>query len=296
MGKTVVPDLVGVESTGLVLPYGWVPFAFSEGLSCVYPLSSGYRGFGYIDLTGQWVIQPQFQTAECFRNGLAAIQQDFNSKWGYIDKEGEMVIPPRFDNTIAFSEGLAVVCIDGYCGFINRKGRIVIPCQYRSMSGFFGGLANVEYVPDKWGYINKQGQLVIVMPSSCRWAQSFSPDGLALTHDGYINTQGKVVINRVTLHRLGYNFQPFFEGLACFKDDSEWGFINKKGEMVIEPQFQELTTFKEGLAPVKRGWWGYINQSGETVVPVQFKTAGVFSEGVAWVSKDGLHSFLIKHP
>lgn len=298
MGKIENFDLVGVESTGLVLPPNWAPAAFSEGLSRVHVIGFGKKG--YIDRTGQWVIEPQFEDAQLFQNGLAAVQQDQNSKWGYIDKNGEVVIPARFDNVGPFFGELAVVMVDKYCGFINQQGEIVIPCQYRSASSFSEGLAAVECAPNKWGYINNHGRLVLAMPSSCRWVEGFS-EGLARVCGGYINTQGKVVIDTNKLP--GYIYDSFFEGLACFKDGSEWGFINKQGQVVIKPRFQKSTLFKEGLAPAKicrdndeAGVYGYINPSGEMVIPPQFKYAGFFFDGLAWVEKVDSRSILIKHP
>ncbi|PSO79918.1 MAG: hypothetical protein BRC51_06045 [Cyanobacteria bacterium SW_12_48_29] len=41
------------------------------------------------------VINPQFDYAGEFSEGLAPIK--ISDKWGYIDKTGEMVINPQFD-------------------------------------------------------------------------------------------------------------------------------------------------------------------------------------------------------
>jgi len=49
---------------------------------------------GYIDLNGQWVIQPQFQDAQLFNNqGLARVKQ--NNLWGVIDQTGKTVSEPE---------------------------------------------------------------------------------------------------------------------------------------------------------------------------------------------------------
>ena len=50
---------------------------------------------GYIDETGHWVINPQFDEVKDFAdNGLARVK--LNGKWGYIDKTGKMVIEPKY--------------------------------------------------------------------------------------------------------------------------------------------------------------------------------------------------------
>nr|WP_245652080.1 WG repeat-containing protein [Methylophaga muralis] len=41
----------------------------------------------------------------------------------------------------------------------------------------------------------------------------------------------------------------------------QYGFINRQGEVVIEPQFEHAHPFKEGLAAIMiRDKWGYISK------------------------------------
>jgi len=46
-------------------------------------------------------------------------------KYGYIDKTGKIVIEPKFDNAWSFSEGLARVKIDDKDGYIDKTGKYV---------------------------------------------------------------------------------------------------------------------------------------------------------------------------
>ena len=45
--------------------------------------------------------------------------------------------------------------------------------------------------------------------------------------------------------------------------NGRWGFINKSGETVINPQFDKAGGFAAGLAPVRMGRWGYVDASGK---------------------------------
>ena len=56
--------------------------------------------------------------------------------WGYINKAGEIVINPQFDLAGYFSEGLAAVSIGDKYGFINPKGEIVINPQFDDAQNF----------------------------------------------------------------------------------------------------------------------------------------------------------------
>jgi hypothetical protein len=79
---------------------------FSEGLAAVVPKGGG--GYGYIDKTGAWAIKPQFGHAWEFSEGLAAVENRAG-KWGFIDASGKMAIPFQFDAAHHFSEGRAAV-------------------------------------------------------------------------------------------------------------------------------------------------------------------------------------------
>ena len=68
--------------------------------------------------TGTIVIKPQFDSAERFSDGLAAV--NMGAQWGFIDKTGHYVINPQFDFAQSFSDGLAAVRIGGKWGYIAR--------------------------------------------------------------------------------------------------------------------------------------------------------------------------------
>ncbi|MDY2881674.1 MAG: WG repeat-containing protein [Romboutsia timonensis] len=52
-----------------------------------------------------------------------------NGKYGYIDKDGKIVIEPQYDLADAFNEGLAMVQINGKHGYIDKDGNVVIKLQ-----------------------------------------------------------------------------------------------------------------------------------------------------------------------
>jgi WG containing repeat len=63
--------------------------------------------YGYIDRTGKLVVNPQFDYASSFYEGLAQVQ--VGQKWGYIDHTGKLVIKPQFDYGDRFLTGFAKV-------------------------------------------------------------------------------------------------------------------------------------------------------------------------------------------
>src|ERR1035437_2624563 len=53
-----------------------------------------------------------------------------------------------------------------------------------------------------------------------------------------------------------------------------WGFADKSGKLVINPQFERAEPFASGLAEVRLDKWGYVNDSGKMVLNPQFAKDG----------------------
>ena len=98
---------------------------------------------GYIDTTGEWAVDPQFESVEPFGEGLAAVGDWASGEYGYIDEQGEWAITPRFSSVgWPFKGGLAYVMtreessslstVESYDhqGWINASGEWVCEWGY----------------------------------------------------------------------------------------------------------------------------------------------------------------------
>lgn len=66
--------------------------------------------------------------------------------WGFMDTNGEVVIEPEFEEARSFSNGLAAVKSDGLWGFADVEGRIVIEPQFVDVGYFDSGLGCYVYL------------------------------------------------------------------------------------------------------------------------------------------------------
>lgn len=155
---------------------------------------------------------------------------------------------------------------DGQWGYIDTKGTILIEPAYRLAGDFVGGRARVTK-SEKSGYIDEDGHWVFTLP-----------EGWAVT-------------------------RPFSEGFAGVSVGSmysgKWGYLDRDGNMVVQPKYDQIGEFVEGLARVnmgaqwefpgawKGGKWGFIDTSGRVVISIQFDYACDFSSGQASVKKQG---------
>jgi hypothetical protein len=107
--------------------------------------------------------------------------------------------------------------------------------------------------------------------------------------------------------RLNYILPPaqsswasnFSEGLAAFSigtlNDIKFGYADKNGKVVIQPQFTAGNEFSEGLAAVRIGEkFGYIDTTGKMVIQPQYDIAKPFSEGIAYVQIDNRDAYIDK--
>ncbi len=216
--------------------------------------------WGFIDKTGNFVIEPAYDECGPFSGGLAGVK--VGDRWGFIDKTGELVVKASYDNVWRFSEGLAPVKKDGKWGYVDTTGKLVIALQFEgSASSFSGGRASIRIV-------EKQGRF----KNGLRWIDYLY---------GFIDKTGKMVIP--IKFKQAYHFS---DGLACVSLDQEThGYIDPTGNWVIEPKYKSASPFSEGLATVRIAphRTGYIDKTGKIVLKPLYGSAGGFSDGWAIV-------------
>src|SRR5690606_24204982 len=82
-----------------------------------------------------YVIEPQYEFASEFSEGLASIQID--GKVGVIDRSGKVIVQPKYDRVHPFIEGFATVELNGRYGFIDREGNEITSPRYDYAVNFF---------------------------------------------------------------------------------------------------------------------------------------------------------------
>ena len=255
--------------------------------------------WGYINENGRIKIEPDFNAASLFSEGLARVRE---GSVGYITPDGEYAIRPRFSDGRSFAEGLAAVEVDGRWGYINQSGAFAINPQFQEALNFIEGRAFVLTPGFEWEYIDATGQIIrsIETPELNDFdaiADNQYSSGLALVFNddtnqyGYIDSEGNMAIEFQYAEA-----RAFHDGMAAIKISDSWGFIDTRGNTAISPRYIEAGNFGEGLVPVRENTndWGYADQSGRVVIEPAFEDARPFSEGRAAVLVDGFWGFIDK--
>jgi hypothetical protein len=113
----------------------------SEGMTVVYAVDPFKIGF--LGPDGKLAVPFVLDGSRAYAEGTCAAS--VASRWGFIDKSGTFVIEPQFEDVWPFSDGLACVRRGGLWGFIDRAGEMVIEPQFaESQTQFSDGLASVR--------------------------------------------------------------------------------------------------------------------------------------------------------
>lgn len=259
---------------------------FKYGRALVQPEGELY---GFIDKTGEIVIETKFSKASVFtKNGLAAVvyEDDNDEKHlGYIDVNGDYVIGPttKWSSFGVFSDNnLACVCESetGLWGYINSDGEYVLEPQYSYAQTFSKeGLAMVT-LNDKNIVIDETGACILELPENTAIFSYdlFSESGLLPAvckgRYGYIDRTGKWVIEPIYMAARSFSKDGFaIVEKSVMKNDTwvwHWGIIDETGAFVVEPQYDHLTDFdEEGIAEYsfdRTGESGYIDYWGNPVM------------------------------
>lgn len=257
----------------------------------------------YIDQTGNYCLEKetaQYDNITEFTNGLAAVSK--NDKWGFIDKSGKLVIPLQFDKVGEFADNglaMAVKKDESQFGYINKEGNFVMEQLHWSYGNWKkysdNGLAPCMNGKKLWGYMDEKGNVKIepkyekanLFYEGLAFVESHDETGY---HDMYIDEKGNVAFS--VKIPLWFDAGDFHNGLAYLKGSNDkYGYIDKTGKFVIEPQFDEAKNFvKCGdnvLAVVKKGKkWGFVTKDGN-VRQMEFDKAHFTAEGILFVQVEG---------
>ena len=263
--------------------------------------------------TGEVIIEPQYEAAGDFREGLASVKID--GKWGYIDLTGRMTVAPRYDMACPHwhgwphtlqndagvmyigprydaegphtPEGVALVMSNEKWGVIDREGREIIPPVY-DYADYGEGRILIEK-EGKCGFTDREGREIVPMRYD---RASVYLGGLAMVRLdgkwGFIDLDGREIIP------LRYESVDYFNNqLAPARLNGTWGYIDGNGGTAIPFVYEKALCFIDGTAGVQRnGKWGFIDGNGETVLPFVYESCYGFSNGLAAVKQDGKWGFI----
>jgi hypothetical protein len=257
--------------------------------------------YGYRDKRGNVVIQPAFDEASDFSDGLACVKLYKDNKFGFINKTGNWVIAPTFDYSTEFVSGVAQVRFEsGKEGYMDKTGKIYMADEIKEP---------IE-LPNNWNTFNLKRMEKLSYKAS-KDESEFNEILAKLPEDKRYEAMTKRYSKY--LSRCS-NWEDTIETIWAKKtdngdyvivlntenhDECYCGYDDNNRIVVIEPQFINCKEFSEGLASVcitegKTMKCGYIDKSGNWIIPPLYETANKFCSGVASVRINGRRGMIDK--
>jgi hypothetical protein len=224
----------------------------------------------YVKRTGDFLSDGKYEKANCFHDGAAAAVR--NGRRVFLDSEGaELKSVNTFPaEPVDISNGLVLArgCDESGATFGGLR------CSF----AFFDAATGRQRSPlfSQTGVFSEG----LVYVTKQDWP-GFT----------YMNAAGEYLGDPVY-----FAANSFSEGLAAVAGrDRRYGYIDKKGNLVIEGRYGAASQFKEGLAAVSvSGKWGYINQTGAVVLPFKWQSATRFRDGLARVQDESGYYYVDK--
>lgn len=293
----------------------------------LYPILVGDK-YGFMDCAGKIIIEPQFDEAGFFSEGLAFVIA--GERKGYIDSTGFFVfeLPDSVNQSYNFVSGLAKFnCGLWRNGIIDNTGKLIIPATHYNvavnkdgdetyilvenqsdfyianragdtigslydsiLNGFSQNRCAVKK-DGKWGYIDTTGELII--DYTFDFARVFTMEGFARVREGdehfFIDKKGRRTIS-VDSTITGYTCNR----AAVIIDGNKY-LINNKGERICSLDYDVIYPFQEKdcLATViKNSMALKIDTIGNVILRTEYDYVGAFVDGVAPVRKEGKWGFV----
>lgn len=204
----------------------------------LYKLKQG-KYYGYVNDVGAFSIQPIFEDAKQFEEGLAAVK--IGEKWGYINSQGQIQISAQFESAGSFYEDGAIVSKRNESGIlevglIGKNGQYLLPLFVGEIRAFQDGYAAIRIGTEqngKWGFIKEDGAFVI--PPSYLQVQDF--------HQGYTAAQ---------------------------LPSGVWAFLDDDGDVIEKTEFHWASSYGEGYFLVDNGIERfYCDKNGRTKIDLE---------------------------
>lgn len=252
------------------------------------------KKYGYINSAKEFVIQPTWDDADKFRDGIAIVYT--NKQKGLINEKGEVLIEPQFDDIEKFKNNIAIVKKSKKLGFVDNTGKILCEPKFDDLEDdFSSGIFHTKN-GSVWGVTDISGKelfepqfLTKLKFDSKGYSQTIKKIGNGPydpTYYGIVKRDGTVVLECEQLR-----VEPEGNRYIVSNNNGKWQIYDNDIKP-ISKEFDNMEKFSSGLSGSSKyindgmiaakldNKWGFINEKGETIIPFKFDKIG--SEGYSF--------------
>lgn len=241
---------------------------------------------GIINTSGKIVIEPMvcnYMGYTVVENGFtelhneAVMYQNMQRQWGFYSLEGDLISKAQWDDTYGFVNGFAYVKKNNLWNMLDKQGKLILDNWWDSIDIGPEGAATL-WSSEKGISINFQGKIYATykIDADGNWYQ--------LTY----NAQSIAPYEQI------YDLQ---QQQYAYRLNDLCGVINSNDNIVTEPIWDDISTFAPNdlLCVYKDSLLGWIDRKGNYILDLQWKTIyqvkenrwlGQLENGENWIFDD----------
>ena len=199
---------------------------------------------------------------------------DEEGRYGYIDSSGEVIIEPQYGYANFFSEGMAFVVIDEKGAYINEKGEVITSGDYFYGDSFCNGLAVVYYYDIKGN--EEDDEISAVINKDGKEVLRDKYDYVTTEYNGFIvaekdnkETLYDVNGNEISLSNKCSIYRGYIDGYAVIQDNESYDYYILNEDLKIinfnEYNITDISNSFYELYNEDKGEYVYLNNKLEPI-------------------------------
>ncbi|MEM9837465.1 MAG: WG repeat-containing protein, partial [Bacteroidota bacterium] len=216
-----------------------------------------------VDLNGRTLLNNNYQQLRPLGDGLLAYRADFG--WGVIREDGKEIISPAYEDIKRLKRGFFRTMSRGKYGLINLVGNTILEPVADEIRFDTSGII-LYSTQAKWGGVSRNGN-ILFSPRYVSYVQ-LGDNYLLLTDDLSRQSVYTQSCNRIFSITDGAEVLQFSENYLGLKLNGKIGLLNRCGELVLSPIYQEIQPFSTALFRTKKEReWGLSAGGDQQVLP-----------------------------
>lgn len=212
--------------------------------------------FGLIDLTGNEIIQIEYDEISVIPEIENSFKVKKDSKYGIVDGDGKTVVRAQYADIDVLGKdnksGFIVKNDSGKYGIVDYSNTQILEAKYDSIEKVYGNDMYVVTISGKQKVVNKAGEDVL--------------------------TTGFDSIKQILANQ---------ENAVIFMKSDKCGVMNTNGEVLIDAQYDSLKETKVGMfIASKDGKYGIINSNKEEKLPFEYSSITFNEKADLYVAED----------
>lgn len=212
--------------------------------------------FGLIDLTGNEIIQIEYDEISVIPEIENSFKVKKDSKYGIVDGDGKTVVRAQYADIDVLGKdnksGFIVKNDSGKYGIVDYSNTQILEAKYDSIEKVYGNDMYVVTISGKQKVVNKAGEDVL--------------------------TTGFDSIKQILANQ---------ENAVIFMKSDKCGVMNTNGEVLIDAQYDSLKETEVGMfIASKDGKYGIINSNKEEKLPFEYSSITFNEKADLYVAED----------